>query len=180
MVLFCVSAYQIVVEELNPHRSRRDTGVLECFQVPVSYQSASSSGSPYYFAAEFPPANLPEPSPFTVGDNKTYRGFWNAPLAPRKNYNIYFQAVSSVEKVSVHTHTHTHVRAYTHTRIHTNPHTCIHTHICIEDVFNQTHGLIQLSHLCESLAKVRQSSNIRLWVLRSLGTGTRGRWSLGM
>ncbi|XP_053542194.1 receptor-type tyrosine-protein phosphatase kappa [Ictalurus punctatus] len=93
-----ISAYQIVVEELNPHRSRRDAGTLECFQVPVSYQTASGSGSPYYFAAELPPGNLPEPSPFTVGDNKTYRGYWNAPLAPRKNYNIYFQAVSSVEK----------------------------------------------------------------------------------
>lgn len=103
----CVSAYQIVVEELNPHRSRRDAGPLECFQVPVSYQTASSSGSPYYFAAELPPGSLPEPAPFTVGDNKTYRGYWNAPLAPRKNYNIYFQAVSSVEKVSMHTHTHT-------------------------------------------------------------------------
>ncbi|MCJ8749873.1 hypothetical protein PDJAM_G00192520 [Pangasius djambal] len=93
-----ISAYQIVVEELNPHRSRRDAGALECFQVPVSYQTAAGSGSPYYFAAELPPGNLPEPSPFTVGDNKTYRGYWNAPLAPRKNYNIYFQAVSSVEK----------------------------------------------------------------------------------
>ncbi|XP_046729559.1 receptor-type tyrosine-protein phosphatase kappa isoform X11 [Silurus meridionalis] len=93
-----ISSYQIVVEERSPHRSRRDAGALECFRVPVSYQTASSSGSPYYFAAELPPGNLPEPSPFTVGDNKTYRGYWNAPLAPRKNYNIYFQAVSSVEK----------------------------------------------------------------------------------
>lgn len=97
------SAYQIVVEERNPHRSRRDAAKVECFQTPVSYQLSSSSGSPYYFAAELPPGNLPEPSPFTVGDNKTYRGYWNAPLAPRKNYNIYLQAVSSVEKVSKHT-----------------------------------------------------------------------------
>ncbi|XP_030637073.1 receptor-type tyrosine-protein phosphatase kappa [Chanos chanos] len=93
-----ISAYQIVVEELSPHRTRREVGSLDCYQVPVSYQSAASGGSPYYFAAELPPGNLPEPSPFTVGDNKTYHGFWNAPLAPRKNYNIYFQAVSSVEK----------------------------------------------------------------------------------
>ncbi|KAG5846689.1 hypothetical protein ANANG_G00117640 [Anguilla anguilla] len=68
-----ISAYQIVVEELNPHRSRRR----------LAPATATS---------------LPEPSPFTVGDNKTYHGFWNPPLAPRKNYNIYFQAVSSVEK----------------------------------------------------------------------------------
>ncbi|XP_036438358.1 receptor-type tyrosine-protein phosphatase kappa isoform X1 [Colossoma macropomum] len=93
-----ISAYQIVVEELNPHRTRREAGSMDCYQVPVSYQTAASGGSPYYFAAELPPGNLPEPSPFTVGDNKTYHGYWNAPLAPRKNYNIYFQAVSSVEK----------------------------------------------------------------------------------
>ncbi|XP_036405185.1 receptor-type tyrosine-protein phosphatase kappa isoform X7 [Megalops cyprinoides] len=93
-----ISAYHIVVEEVNPHRSRREASTGDCYQVPVSFQSASSGGSPYYFAAELPPGNLPEPSPFTVGDNKTYQGFWNPPLAPRKNYNIYFQAVSSVEK----------------------------------------------------------------------------------
>uniref|UniRef100_A0A4W5KB85 protein-tyrosine-phosphatase n=1 Tax=Hucho hucho TaxID=62062 RepID=A0A4W5KB85_9TELE len=96
-----ISAYQIVVEELNPHRTRREASSVDCYQVPVSFH-ASSGGSPYYFAAELPPGNLPEPSPFTVGDNKTYHGFWNPPLAPRKNYNIYFQAVSSVEKVNIH------------------------------------------------------------------------------
>uniref|UniRef100_A0A4W5P438 Receptor-type tyrosine-protein phosphatase kappa n=1 Tax=Hucho hucho TaxID=62062 RepID=A0A4W5P438_9TELE len=89
-----ISAYQIVVEDLNPHRTRREASSVDCYQVPVPFHSASSGGSPYYFAAELPPGNLPEPSPFTVGDNKTYHGFWNPPLAPRKNYNIYFQAVS--------------------------------------------------------------------------------------
>ncbi|XP_066555426.1 receptor-type tyrosine-protein phosphatase kappa isoform X6 [Amia ocellicauda] len=93
-----ISAYQIVVEELNHHRNKREASSMDCYQVPVTYQIAASGGSPYYFAAELPPGNLPEPSPFTVGDNKTYHGFWNPPLAPRKNYNIYFQAVSSVEK----------------------------------------------------------------------------------
>uniref|UniRef100_A0AAY4D2D1 Receptor-type tyrosine-protein phosphatase kappa n=1 Tax=Denticeps clupeoides TaxID=299321 RepID=A0AAY4D2D1_9TELE len=93
-----ISAYQIVVEEVNPHRSRREAGALDCYQVPVAFQGASGGGSPYYFAAELPPETLLEPSPFTVGDNKTYHGFWNPPLMPRKNYNIYFQAVSSVEK----------------------------------------------------------------------------------
>lgn len=42
-------------------------------QVPVSYHSASSGGSPYYYAAQLSPSNLPEPLPFTVGDNKTYQ-----------------------------------------------------------------------------------------------------------
>ncbi|TRY59146.1 hypothetical protein DNTS_032399, partial [Danionella cerebrum] len=96
-----VSAYQIVVRELSPHRARREAGVAgECFREPVSFQNAASTGLPFYFAAELPPRNLQEPMAFTVGDNKTYQGFWNAPLAPRKNYNIYFQAVSRVEKES--------------------------------------------------------------------------------
>ncbi|EFB18996.1 hypothetical protein PANDA_011987 [Ailuropoda melanoleuca] len=95
-----ISAYQIVVEELHPHRAKREAGAMECYQVPVTYQNALSGGAPYYFAAELPPGNLPEPAPFTVGDNRTYQGFWNPPLAPRKGYNIYFQAMSSVEKDS--------------------------------------------------------------------------------
>uniref|UniRef100_A0A8C6GX17 Receptor-type tyrosine-protein phosphatase kappa n=1 Tax=Mus spicilegus TaxID=10103 RepID=A0A8C6GX17_MUSSI len=93
-----ISAYQIVVEQLHPHRTKREAGAMECYQVPVTYQNALSGGAPYYFAAELPPGNLPEPAPFTVGDNRTYKGFWNPPLAPRKGYNIYFQAMSSVEK----------------------------------------------------------------------------------
>uniref|UniRef100_A0A4W6EFF6 Receptor-type tyrosine-protein phosphatase kappa n=1 Tax=Lates calcarifer TaxID=8187 RepID=A0A4W6EFF6_LATCA len=94
-----ISAYQIVVEEVNPQRTRRQAS-SDCYEVPVSYHSASSGGSPYYYAAQLSPSNLPEPLPFTVGDNKTYQGFWNPPLAPRKNYNIYLQAVSSTERVS--------------------------------------------------------------------------------
>uniref|UniRef100_A0A8D3CA46 protein-tyrosine-phosphatase n=1 Tax=Scophthalmus maximus TaxID=52904 RepID=A0A8D3CA46_SCOMX len=92
-----ISAYQIVVEEVNPQRTRRQAS-SDCYEVPVSYHSASSGGSPYYYAAQLSPSNLPEPLPFTVGDNKTYQGFWNPPLAPRKNYNIYLQAVSSTER----------------------------------------------------------------------------------
>uniref|UniRef100_A0A8C8SJH5 protein-tyrosine-phosphatase n=1 Tax=Pelusios castaneus TaxID=367368 RepID=A0A8C8SJH5_9SAUR len=108
-----ISAYQIVVEELHPHRTKRETGTMECYQVPVTYQNAVSGGSPYYFAAELPPGNLPEPAPFTVGDNRTYQGFWNPPLAPRKGYNIYFQAMSSVEKVSAITSFWIHLAAAT-------------------------------------------------------------------
>uniref|UniRef100_A0A672RLW8 protein-tyrosine-phosphatase n=1 Tax=Sinocyclocheilus grahami TaxID=75366 RepID=A0A672RLW8_SINGR len=65
------SAYQIVVREINPHRARREAGGGECYREPVTYQNAASAGLPYYFAAELPPRNLPEPLPFTVGDNKT-------------------------------------------------------------------------------------------------------------
>ena len=60
--LFPKSAYQIVVEELHPHRTKRETGAMECYQVPVTYQNAMSGGAPYYFAAELPQGifrNLP-------------------------------------------------------------------------------------------------------------------------
>ncbi|RXN01095.1 Receptor-type tyrosine-protein phosphatase kappa [Acipenser ruthenus] len=38
-----ISAYQIVVEELNPHRNKREASSLDCYQVPVTYQSAATA-----------------------------------------------------------------------------------------------------------------------------------------
>ncbi|XP_068768508.1 receptor-type tyrosine-protein phosphatase T isoform X12 [Struthio camelus] len=89
-----VSVYQLVVKEEKPQKARRAADIIECFSVPVSYKNASSLDSPHYFAAELKPINLPVTQPFTVGDNKTYNGYWNAPLSPLKSYSIYFQALS--------------------------------------------------------------------------------------
>uniref|UniRef100_A0A4W3J8T8 protein-tyrosine-phosphatase n=1 Tax=Callorhinchus milii TaxID=7868 RepID=A0A4W3J8T8_CALMI len=88
-----VSAYQVIVEEERQRRFKKMSDAT-CYQVPITYQNASSGNFPHYFAAEFPPSALQESHPFTVGDNKTYRGYWNAPLLPHKSYSIYFQAVS--------------------------------------------------------------------------------------
>nr|XP_060628235.1 receptor-type tyrosine-protein phosphatase T isoform X4 [Anolis sagrei ordinatus] len=89
-----VSVYQLVVKEERPQKSRRAADIIECFSVPVSFRNASSLDSPHYFAAELKPINLPITQPFTVGDNRTYNGYWNAPLSPLKSYSIYFQALS--------------------------------------------------------------------------------------
>ncbi|XP_022448087.1 receptor-type tyrosine-protein phosphatase T isoform X4 [Delphinapterus leucas] len=89
-----VSVYQLVVKEERLQKSRRAADIIECFSVPVSYKNASSLDSLHYFAAELKPANLPVTQPFTVGDNKTYNGYWNPPLSPLKSYSIYFQALS--------------------------------------------------------------------------------------
>ncbi|XP_074826331.1 receptor-type tyrosine-protein phosphatase T isoform X3 [Natator depressus] len=89
-----VSVYQLVVKEERLQKARRAADIIECFSVPVSYKNASSLDSPHYFAAELKPVNLPVTQPFTVGDNKTYNGYWNAPLSPLKSYSIYFQALS--------------------------------------------------------------------------------------
>ncbi|TRZ01226.1 hypothetical protein DNTS_006052, partial [Danionella cerebrum] len=89
-----VSAYQVVVQEQRKQKVRRAADVLECFSVPVSFRNATILDSPHYFAAELPPVSLAVVQPFTIGDNKTYNGYWNAPLSPAKSYSIYFQALS--------------------------------------------------------------------------------------
>uniref|UniRef100_A0A674AIF4 protein-tyrosine-phosphatase n=1 Tax=Salmo trutta TaxID=8032 RepID=A0A674AIF4_SALTR len=89
-----VSVYQLVVKEERKQKVRRAADVLECFSVPVSFKNASILDLPHYFAAEFPPTYLTVVQPFSVGDNKTYNGYWNPPLSPAKSYSIYFQALS--------------------------------------------------------------------------------------
>jgi len=102
-VLLCPppSAYQVVVEEERPRRTRGAAQILRCYPVPIHFQNATALGSPYYFTAQFPAAGVQAAQPFTVGDNKTYNGYWNAPLLPQKSYSIYYQAVSTANGVGV-------------------------------------------------------------------------------
>uniref|UniRef100_A0A3P8WNM5 Protein tyrosine phosphatase receptor type M n=1 Tax=Cynoglossus semilaevis TaxID=244447 RepID=A0A3P8WNM5_CYNSE len=91
-----VSKYQVVVEEERPRRQKRGTAeILRCYPVPIHFQNATLLNSQYYFSAELPMSELRAPTPFCVGDNRTYSGYWNAPLLPHKSYGIYYQAVSS-------------------------------------------------------------------------------------
>ncbi|XP_055007338.1 receptor-type tyrosine-protein phosphatase mu [Boleophthalmus pectinirostris] len=90
-----VSAYQVVVEEERPRRARGTAEILRCYPVPIHFQNATALNSQYYFTAQFPAGGIHAPQPFTVGDNKTYNGYWNAPLLPQKSYSIYYQAVST-------------------------------------------------------------------------------------
>ncbi|KAM7383799.1 hypothetical protein PAMA_011252 [Pampus argenteus] len=92
-----VSAYQVVVVEEDGSRRvrRRELGAVDCFPAPNSYNEAQAKGSPHYYTAELAPSSLPEATPFTVGDNHTYNGYWNSPLDATKNYLIYFQATSN-------------------------------------------------------------------------------------
>uniref|UniRef100_A0A9J7YQV5 protein-tyrosine-phosphatase n=1 Tax=Cyprinus carpio carpio TaxID=630221 RepID=A0A9J7YQV5_CYPCA len=90
-----VSVYQVVVEEERPRRSRRAAEILRCYPIPIHFQNASVLNSQYYFTAEFPAARIQTPLPFTVGDNRTYDGYWNLPLLPHKSYSVYYQAVST-------------------------------------------------------------------------------------
>ncbi|XP_028430812.1 receptor-type tyrosine-protein phosphatase T [Perca flavescens] len=90
-----ISSYQLVVKEERKSKTRRAASEApECFSAPVSFRNASVLDSPYYIAAELPPSSLTIVQPFTVGDNKSYGGFWNRPLSPAKSYSIYYQAMS--------------------------------------------------------------------------------------
>ncbi|KAF4090042.1 hypothetical protein AMELA_G00045150 [Ameiurus melas] len=89
-----VSVYQVVVEEERPRRAQRTAEILRCYPIPIHFQNATVLSSPYYFTAEFPASRIHSSLAFTIGDNKTYEGYWNAPLLPHKSYSIYYQAVS--------------------------------------------------------------------------------------
>lgn len=104
-VLLCSTYHVVVVEEDGSRQvRRRELGHLECYPSPSSHGESpggGASGTPtHYYAAELPPSSLPEATPFTVGDNHTYNGYWNTPLDPSKNYLIYFQASSNFRGVS--------------------------------------------------------------------------------
>uniref|UniRef100_A0A8D3CRU6 protein-tyrosine-phosphatase n=1 Tax=Scophthalmus maximus TaxID=52904 RepID=A0A8D3CRU6_SCOMX len=96
-----VSAYQVVVVEEDGSRKvrRRELGSVDCFPTSNSHSEAQAKGAPHYYTAELAPSSLPEATPFTVGDNHTYNGYWNSPLDPTKNYLIYFQATSNFRGV---------------------------------------------------------------------------------
>ncbi|KAM8916967.1 receptor-type tyrosine-protein phosphatase T isoform 3-T3 [Spinachia spinachia] len=87
-----ISSYQLVVKEQRKSKTRR--AASDCFTAPISFRNASFLDSSYYMAAELPPPSLAVVQPFTVGDNKSYGGFWNPPLSPAKSYVIYYQAMS--------------------------------------------------------------------------------------
>ncbi|KAL2090635.1 hypothetical protein ACEWY4_012898 [Coilia grayii] len=95
-----VSAYQVVVQEERKQKVRRAAETVECFATPISYRNASILNSAHYFAAELPPTTVAATHSFTIGDNKTYNGFWNAPLSPAKSYSIYYQALCKANGVS--------------------------------------------------------------------------------
>lgn len=89
----------VVVEEDGSRQvRRREVGSADCFPAPGS-SGSHSRAAPHYYTAELAPSSLPEATPFTVGDNHTYNGYWNSPLDPTKNYLIYFQATSNFRGV---------------------------------------------------------------------------------
>jgi len=102
----CFSLYRIVVERLPSKVStfRRSASLGPCQlshdQLRRDYFSAQSNKDECYIAAEF--LSIERDQLFTVGDNKTYGGFYNAPLKPGETYRVWFGVFVTVDGVSVH------------------------------------------------------------------------------
>ncbi|XP_043573267.1 receptor-type tyrosine-protein phosphatase U-like [Chiloscyllium plagiosum] len=90
-----ISVYHIVVKQNNLHKVKQEPRTQKCFPLPIKWEEAATEDLPYYYSAELTPSSLPGLKPFTVGDNGTYNGYWNVPLVSKKNYSIYFQAMSN-------------------------------------------------------------------------------------
>uniref|UniRef100_A0A3B4EKN4 protein-tyrosine-phosphatase n=1 Tax=Pygocentrus nattereri TaxID=42514 RepID=A0A3B4EKN4_PYGNA len=100
-----VSVYQVVVEEERPRRSQRTAEILRCYPIPIHFQNATVLSSRYYFTAEFPASRIQSSLPFTIGDNKTYEGYWNAPLLTNETKIIVAVKPDAVEPEKQTDHT---------------------------------------------------------------------------
>ena len=66
-------------------------------QLHRDYFAASENGDDCYIAAEFP--SVEREQLFVVGDNKTYGGFYNAPLRRNEKYRVWFGVFMTVDGV---------------------------------------------------------------------------------
>ena len=67
-------------------------------QLRRDYFAALKNGDDCYIAAEF--LSVERDQLFIVGDNKTYGGFYNAPLQRGETYRVWFGAFVTVDGVS--------------------------------------------------------------------------------
>jgi len=67
-------------------------------QLRSDYFAAQKNGDDCYIAAEFPSVEYDQL--FIVGDNKTYGGFYNAPLGRGESYRVWFGFFVTVDGVS--------------------------------------------------------------------------------
>lgn len=84
-----ITAYQVVVVD-------ETIGAIMNPAALTDYYNASKQMLPYYIAAEFSPEEFL--TVFTVGDNNTYGGYYNALLKINVDYHILLGALSTVNK----------------------------------------------------------------------------------
>jgi len=102
--VFRFSLYRIVVERLSSKVSvvKRRASSRPCQlshkQLRRDYFAARKNGDDCYIAAEF--ASVDRDQLFIVGDNKTYGGFYNAPLRRDASYRVWFGFFVTIDGVS--------------------------------------------------------------------------------
>lgn len=99
------SIYQIVLETLSGTQAgmtkRSPSENTPCDLPPSelgSYSQARSTGHSCYITAEI--ADVNRETEFVVGDNKTYGGYYNAPLKKGQTYDVWVGLVVTVDGVS--------------------------------------------------------------------------------
>ncbi|CAH1268400.1 PTPRT [Branchiostoma lanceolatum] len=85
-----ISAYYVVVQGNNQLRFLDNQGEM------LDYHEASDQGKPFYITAMFSPDEVKEKKNFVVGDNKTYGGYWNAPLVEGEKYSFIYGVASEL------------------------------------------------------------------------------------
>ena len=86
-----ITTYRVVVVD-------ETVGVIMNEKALTDFFSANEQKLPYYIAAEFVSSDFKEL--FTVGDNKSYNGYYNPPLTPNRDHHILLGVTSSVNNVS--------------------------------------------------------------------------------
>ena len=81
-------------------RERRSTGDTPCnmpYDTLHGFSVAKQQNEPCYIAAELEDNHE---GVFIVGDNRTYGGYYNAPLEKKRAYDIWLGTVLTVDGVS--------------------------------------------------------------------------------
>ncbi|XP_076463157.1 receptor-type tyrosine-protein phosphatase T-like isoform X2 [Babylonia areolata] len=97
-----VSFYRLIVERLKEpdaasgvHHKQKRNSLLHLKHLNVTFGKAERLGLSAYVTAQLPSHEVS--GSFTVGDNQTYEGFFNAPLQRDTAYDIWLVAFSEVD-----------------------------------------------------------------------------------
>ncbi|XP_041359099.1 receptor-type tyrosine-protein phosphatase T-like isoform X2 [Gigantopelta aegis] len=89
-----VSFYRVIVEKIADGKHKREAP-QSITKIGDDFHRAARQGSRAYITAQLDRDRVN--GKFVVGDNKTYGGFYNAPLERDQTYNIWFGAFSKVD-----------------------------------------------------------------------------------